>query len=235
LNTQSIRSSTDTQTPLSTIVKLGGSLLDLPGLADRVSAAIEDVCYPILVTGGGAAAERVRAWHRAGWLNDVEAHWHAIAAMSHNASTLVESSDGLTLVESLEQAVLTLQHDGMPVLDVFAVLKKVEYDECEQSHLPSSWDVTSDSIAAWLSGRLNGAVRLLKSVDVGPTPTQHLDRYFPQAAVHLDQIEWFNLRADESVVEIVERCAWLPTAATSGPDVYRAKADDARTVKAASG
>ena len=216
-------------------MKLGGSLLNLDCLVERLSLAIDDLSAPILVIGGGAAAEHVRNWHRAGWLNDSEAHWHAIAAMSFNASNLVESSRPLALVGSLTQAEATLQSGRVPVLDVLAVMKAVESGYEGQPPLPNSWGVTSDSIAAWLSGCLHGRLRLLKSVNAGPNPTQHLDRYFPHAAVHLEHVEWINLRADKPVLEVVQRCAWLATGTAGGTGTSSGDPGDSIEVKAASG
>ena len=70
--------------------------------------------------------------------------------------------------------------------------------------LPSTWDVTSDSIAAFVADVLEAnELVLFKSCDLPPNTTRRqaseaglADAYFPTAATHRSAIRWVNLRSD---------------------------------------
>lgn len=200
MNTPSTRLSTNTRSPKVTVVKLGGSLLDVADLTDRLLAAVSDVEIPIVVVGGGSAADLVRQWSRQGLVDNSEAHRLAIAAMSFNALHLVESdrvveSDrGLTLVKSKDAALEASLAGRLPLLDTSSALLAEQALFTQYPSLPESWDVTSDSIAAWLASAWNGDLRLLKSVSSGSAPLDHLDVWFEQASRGLHKLTWINLR-----------------------------------------
>lgn len=149
-----------------TVYKLGGSLLDLPDLGERLKAGFESAreeC-PVLVVGGGAAADLVRDWDPRHRLGDSAAHRLAIAAMELNASLVrillsrIGTSVGLDWQSSSEADVV-----------VPDMLREIEISD--EGPVPEeSWDVTSDSLAAWLAGRCR-ARRLvfLKSVALPET------------------------------------------------------------------
>lgn len=131
-----------TGTPL--VVKLGGSLYNhVPALVPLLSASPRPL---LIVPGGGAFADSVRA---AG-LDDETAHWEAIAAMEQYGRHL--SSCGLPITE-------TLAVPNTPV--IFLPLSCIR----ERDPLPHSWDVTSDTIAAWVAAELGLDLLLLKSVE----------------------------------------------------------------------
>ena len=72
---------------MSILVKLGGSLLDLPDLGPRLAAFLnaQPPGPPLLVVGGGAGADRIRELDRAGrFYRADQAHWLAIRAMTSN-------------------------------------------------------------------------------------------------------------------------------------------------------
>src|SRR4051812_35818845 len=74
------------------VMKVGGSLFDLPDLRERlhfVLAAFNDANV-LLVPGGGAAADTVRALERVHRLGEEAAHWLAIRTMSLHAHFLGE-------------------------------------------------------------------------------------------------------------------------------------------------
>jgi dihydroneopterin aldolase len=75
--------------------------------------------------------------------------------------------------------------------------------------LPHSWDVTSDSIAAWAAGEL-GAPRLLLVKAAGARGPHLVDRYFqqaiPSAVTHEclgaeDAVQWLDQLARDAAVE----------------------------------
>ena len=70
-----------TSTPL--IVKVGGSLFDMPALAANLRAWLSGLptTQVILVAGGGASADVVRALDCCHRLGEERAHWLALAAL----------------------------------------------------------------------------------------------------------------------------------------------------------
>jgi aspartokinase-like uncharacterized kinase len=131
-----------TQAPL--VVKLGGSLYArVPGIVPVFLAAERPL---LIVPGGGPFANTVREVR----MNDDAAHWMAIAAMEQYG--WYAASHGLPVTDVLAVP------DRPTVLLPYRCLRK--YDP-----LPHSWDVTSDTIAAWVAGMLGLDLLLLKSVD----------------------------------------------------------------------
>jgi hypothetical protein len=129
-----------------TVVKLGGSL------ASRIAEiipALRSARRPLLIVpGGGAFADVVR---QSGASTDADAaHWMACAAMDQYGWIL--AAQGI-------ESTMRIARPGRPcVLLPYCALRR--YDP-----LPHSWDITSDTIAAWVAGRLGGDLLVLKSVD----------------------------------------------------------------------
>ena len=125
-----------------TVVKVGGGL-DRIGALTRVCATLAELAERHrlrIVPGGAWFADAVREADRRFALTDATAHRMAILGMEQF---------GLLLRDLLP--------DGPPVV----MPASLALDE-----LPESWQVTSDSIAAWVADRV-GAERLvlLKAVD----------------------------------------------------------------------
>ena len=68
------------------ILKLGGSLLDLPDLSVRLQSVFAnlDGDRPLLICGGGEAADIVRRWHDCFELGEERSHWLALEAIRLN-------------------------------------------------------------------------------------------------------------------------------------------------------
>jgi len=131
-------------TGIPLVVKLGGSLYNhVPALVPLLSASPHPL---LIVPGGGAFADSVRAVG----LDDDTAHWEAIAAMEQYGRYL--SSYGLPTTEMLAVP-------DTPV--IFLPLSCLR----GRDPLQHSWDVTSDTIAAWVAAELRRDLLLLKSVD----------------------------------------------------------------------
>ncbi len=202
--------------PSLTILKLGGSLLDLPDVVLRISALIRrhEIAQPLIVPGGGEAADLVRAWSVRFSLSELAAHWLAIEAMSLNARLLaaadcaVQTDHALQLVSTRAAAVEALAKNRLPVFDAAAGLRCAEVQEIDDcgappaEALPQSWNVTSDSIAAWLALRWQAnSVWLLKSVGTDGKTCDELaaagaiDQHFATCACAVREILWVNLRS----------------------------------------
>jgi aspartokinase-like uncharacterized kinase len=127
------------------VVKVGGSLYGRADLGPALLACLCTLNEPVLIVpGGGAFAEAIRAFDRLHNLGEERSHWLALESMN-TAGAFLRS---LGIVA--------------PMLDAVAFCR--EHDE-----LPHSWIATSDSVAA-LAARVLRATRLvlLKSVDIPP-------------------------------------------------------------------
>jgi dihydroneopterin aldolase len=135
-----------------TVVKLGGSHALSPALRPWV-AALADCGHCVVVPGGGPFADAVRDAQPVMGFDDRAAHHMAILAMEQYACALASLDERLVLCESADAMQLALNQGRVPVwLPKQMVLAA--------SGIPWSWDVTSDSLAAWLAGQ-TGAERLL--------------------------------------------------------------------------
>jgi aspartokinase-like uncharacterized kinase len=158
------------------VVKIGGSLLRDPERLQQVFDAVVDAsrdCAILVVPGGGPFADAVRATDRRIGLTDDAAHWMAILAMDQYAHLLHSRLRGSTLVSTPAAALAAIGAAGLPVLAPYRWLRDAD-------PLPHAWDVTSDSIAAWIAGALD-ARRLILLKPAGVTGTEAVDAYFPHA------------------------------------------------------
>lgn len=206
------------------VIKLGGSLLDLPELAPRFSDWWErqTVGQGILVVGGGELADCIRRADAQHHLGEGTGHWLCIRAMQITAE----------MVEHLlaERPPLVTRHDldgnrvpgpvGDPgtaasplvVLDPWDFLAGEEPARRTPA-LPCSWRVTSDSIAAQLAIELQAPLVLLKSC-LPPRPhawpelaeAGYVDRHFPTLAAKLPAIRCVDLRSAGAAECYISRC-----------------------------
>ncbi|MBG0797409.1 uridylate kinase [Methylocystis sp. L43] len=142
------------------VVKLGGSLHASPALADWL-AALKRYPRPLtIVPGGGPFADTVRAAQPTMRYDDATAHAMAILAMEQYALALANRDDSLELAASRD-AIAAAQARGRIALWRPSAMVAAADD------IAPSWDVTSDSLAAWLAKKIGTcALTLIKSVDV---------------------------------------------------------------------
>jgi len=189
-----------------TLVKVGGSLLDWADLPARLTRFLEQRrreepdSLPVLLCGGGPFADSVRRLDRIHRLGDYAAHRIAIQAMDLATVVLlciVPGTEGVHRVESLDRE---WPRDEIPLLAPGAILDQLE--ERQPSPLPHSWDVTSDTLAAWIAGQLKATcLVLLKSASLPPNPTRDhaarlklVDPVFPLISTAVPRVEYLNLR-----------------------------------------
>ncbi|MCK9580721.1 MAG: uridylate kinase [Methanoregula sp.] len=126
------------------VVKLGGSLYthvtDLARVLGRSPRPL------LIVPGGGHFADAVRQME----LSDDDAHWNAIRAMDQYGTYI--STFGLATTDRLSIPGTT------SILLPYRCTRHFD-------PLPHTWDITSDTIAAWIAGRLGLDLLVLKSVD----------------------------------------------------------------------
>lgn len=189
-----------------TVIKLGGSLMDAADLKIQFWSLVKTSRRCLIIPGGGAAADEIRRLDRLASLTAIESHWSAIQAMTFNAEILVRTcGPGLVLVTGREPARDVWNSGRVAVLDPAVFLRDEEKAIATEQvkslePLPASWDVTSDSIAAWVAHRWHAQRLILAkfcdqpvgSIDTWST-TGAVDGYFPRVSNGL-QIEWINLR-----------------------------------------
>jgi aspartokinase-like uncharacterized kinase len=148
------------------VVKLGGSLAnseELPRWLDVIATA--GAGKVVLVPGGGPWADEVRAAQKREGFDDQLAHRKALRAMEHYGKVLAGGRANLIPAAGVREIQEALR-DGK-----VAVWMPYEMVVADRS-IPQSWDVTSDSLAAWLAERLHApALLLVKSLKIdGPQP-----------------------------------------------------------------
>ncbi|HMP02873.1 MAG TPA: hypothetical protein PKC45_10280 [Gemmatales bacterium] len=183
------------------VVKAGGSLLMEPGIGPWLARWLNQLPAdpPILVVGGGPFADVIRQADAAHGLGDRAAHWLAIDAMGLAAELLVQLLPDACLVRELAAVEAALDQGCWPVLLVGDALRR------RPDALPHSWDVTSDSIAAWLALEWSvPRLTLLKRRAAGPPSGPRewaaaglVDPYFPTLASRLD-VELLDFSAKSS-------------------------------------
>jgi aspartokinase-like uncharacterized kinase len=142
--------------PVSVVIKVGGGLLADTGSLDTVLREIETVgrdCSLLVVPGGGPFADMVRQIDRQVGLSDHTAHWMAILAMDQYAHLIAPRLTNGKMVSAPGEIEAALRERRIPVLAPYQWMRDAD-------PLPHSWDVTSDSISAWVAGQV-GAPRIV--------------------------------------------------------------------------
>jgi dihydroneopterin aldolase len=134
------------------IVKLGGSHAAAPHLKAWLAAIAAEAGSIAIVPGGGPFADAVRKAQAAMGYGDRAAHVMALLAMAQFGAALASLNPALELTASRSAIRRALKAGRVPVWSPESMARAAE--------LPESWDLTSDSLAAWLAGAL-GASRLV--------------------------------------------------------------------------
>lgn len=139
-------------TPL--VVKLGGSTAGHDEM-QRWIDCLATASFPlVIVPGGGPFADGVRALQKSLHFSDDAAHDMAILAMDQFGHVIAERHPRLVPARTLHDIHAVLQTGRIPVW-----LPSVM--TCAAPDIPRSWDVTSDSLAAWLCGQVGSRDLLL--------------------------------------------------------------------------
>jgi aspartokinase-like uncharacterized kinase len=151
------------------VAKIGGSLHDSPTLSRWIAALRRWPHRLTIVSGGGPFADAVRAAQPKLGFDDHTAHAMAVLAMEQYALALASLHD---LALAATPGDMQAAHDSGRI-----ALWRPSAMVSAATDIAPGWDVTSDSLAAWLARRLGAsALLMIKSVDVGA------DRALPDLA-----------------------------------------------------
>jgi len=147
---------TVTSPAVHTVVKVGGGLLGRASALDLVVEALTAFRTGrrvVVLPGGGPFADAVRQMFKRIKIGEDAAHWMAVLSMDQYAYALAARIGGAVIVHEEADIAATIAAGRLPVLAPYRWLEAAD-------PLPHSWEVTSDSIAAWVAGAL-GARRLV--------------------------------------------------------------------------
>lgn len=151
---------------MTVIIKLGGSLADssiLKEWLDCVENSRQD--KTVIVPGGGMFAEQVRKSQKQWHFSDEVAHSMAMLAMQQMAMLFQGINRRLQIAGTAEAINHVFRRQQ-------AVIWSPDLAWLEQSEVPASWEVTSDSLAAWLATKMNAdQLVLVKSAKIPESAT----------------------------------------------------------------
>ncbi|NAS88820.1 amino acid kinase [ANME-1 cluster archaeon AG-394-G21] len=138
------------------IIKLGGSLQEkgreiIRFLSDYAETKAHTF---VIIPGGGHFVKRIKGLSEQEVISDDAAHWMAVLGMHQYGFYLADGS-GIEIVESIEE-LRNVVHIG--VLLPYTLLKA-------DDSLPHTWNVTSDTIAAFVANKV-GETSFIKLTDV---------------------------------------------------------------------
>lgn len=158
------------------VIKIGGSLAGQPAVLREVAATVARLATRtplVIIPGGGPFADAVRTVDEQFDLPSSAAHWMAILGMDQYAHLLAALIPGGAVVTDQNGIAAARRQSLVPVLAPSRWLSAAD-------ELPHSWEVTSDSLAAYLMMFL-GAERLLLVKAVEGNGEELLDPYFRRA------------------------------------------------------
>ncbi|MBI3780119.1 MAG: hypothetical protein HY278_03545 [candidate division NC10 bacterium] len=146
---------------IDVVIKVGGSLGRFRGLGKLLDVIVScrGSTRLLLIPGGGAFADLVRAQYRRLQLTESTAHRMAILAMDQYGLLLCGLASQALPASTLDEIAAALRSNRLPILLPSRLLSR--HDPFDHS-----WGVTSDSIAAFVAGLVRAdALLLLKDVD----------------------------------------------------------------------
>ncbi len=144
------------------VVKLGGSVVRSPDLSSWLDAIAAARAPIVVVPGGGALADEVRACQASLGFGDPAAHRMALLAMDQLAWAVAGLRSGFVVGATEAELRGALERGQVAVWAPYASI-------AERTDIETSWRITSDSLALWLAGRLEARrCYLIKAIARGP-------------------------------------------------------------------
>jgi 5-(aminomethyl)-3-furanmethanol phosphate kinase len=193
------------------VVKVGGSLLDWPALADRLTSYLDDRRGDrlVLVVGGGRFADALRDLDRAQAIGEARSHALALRVLDLTAHALAAIVPGLVVVDDIPALPRAWETGRSPIL---APRRFLDLDDGSPDPLPHAWTTTTDAIAARLAVRLGAReLVLLKSAPIPPgldleaaSRLGLVDAESPRVASGLPIVACLNLRDPRAIPTIFQ-------------------------------
>ena len=137
------------------VVKIGGSLF--PNYAIELAKRLKGT-GSLIVLGGGEFANLIRKYDEEINFSEDANHWTAIDCMDIIAKLVNDKVESTKLAYTIDEANKVSDDGFTPIFVVSDFLKSEDPFEC-------SWDVTSDSIAAYVAHLLNANLLIVTNVN----------------------------------------------------------------------
>ena len=137
------------------VVKIGGSLF--PDYAIELAEKLKNT-DSLIVLGGGEFANLIRKYNSEQEFSEEVNHWTAIDCMDIIAKLVNDKVNSTKLAYSIEEVNEISDEGFTPIFVVSKFLRDEDPFEC-------SWDVTSDSIAAYVAHLLNANLLIVTNVN----------------------------------------------------------------------
>jgi len=151
------------------IIKLGGSLSRSDALIDCLNAVEKNYQgrAVVIVPGGGAFADQVRLAQQHWQFDDHTAHRMALLAMQQTALMLKGLKADWVIAQNVEAIHAQLNRHNI-------VIWSPDSAELDNAGIAASWDISSDSLAAWLARALSAnELILVKSAVIDDSLSLH--------------------------------------------------------------
>ena len=145
---------------MSLVIKLGGSLIHNSALKACLDYAASLSVNTVIVPGGGVFADQVRVTQQHCQFDDQAAHQMAILAMQQTAIMLNNLKPEFKIFKQIS-ALSHLSKQAIWSPDIA---------DLDHAKIPASWDITSDSLAAWLA--IQWQAKLLLIIKSSPIDSQ---------------------------------------------------------------
>ena len=190
------------------IVKVGGSLFDLPDLPQRLHKWLQTQTggINVLLAGCGAMGNCVRELDARFQLREHISHGMCVDLLAATTRLLAGLLPATSVLEDWERLAKRTLPLGASSVVIFNPVRFLHQEEAKLAGepLPTGWDVTTDSIAARLAEvtRADDLVLLKSSLprDFSRldelSDAEYVDRYFPWAVRPLAEVRFVNLRDD---------------------------------------
>lgn len=147
------------------IIKLGGSLSRSDALIDCLNAVEKNYQgrAVVVVPGGGGFADQVRLAQQRWQFDDTTAHQMALLSMQQMALMFKGLKPGFAIAHCSNAIQSTLNRQS-------PVIWSPDITELDNAGIQASWDISSDSLAAWLAKTLSASELILvksAAVDTG--------------------------------------------------------------------
>jgi aspartokinase-like uncharacterized kinase len=146
------------------VVKLGGSLAESDALIKCLNSVEQNYqCGTVvIVPGGGAFADQVRLAQQHWQFDDQTAHRMAILAMQQMALLFKGLKSHFAIAGTLTDIHKQLNQQK-------TVIWSPDIIELDNAGIQATWDITSDSLAAWLAGMLSARELILVKSAISDT------------------------------------------------------------------